>query len=418
MSRAYKSRDNEKLRGSVEAMPGTGVDVPAGKPAADRGAERAHEVPPAVRVEGLCKTYRGASAPAVEELSLTVGDGEILTLLGPSGCGKTTTLRMIAGLEAADAGSIHFGDRTIVDTARRISVQPDRRGIGMVFQSYAIWPHMTVGQNVAFPLKVQKYPRAEIAERVANALALVGMDGYQKRPGPLLSGGQQQRVALARALAPEPRVLLLDEPFSNLDAKLREQMRLEVKLLQKRLGIAVVFVTHDQVEALSLSDQIAIMKQGRIQQLGRPTDLYERPVNEFVRDFIGKTLLFCGAVVGVDPAGEVTVLIGGSQCRVTGRCSVDAPMAAGTPVQLAVRPEDIKITPATSAAAPTGVVVGIAHAALFAGDRVEYQVEIEGQEAIMIYGTRYEPIDEGSGVWLKLRGTAHSVWPVNHNEGA
>jgi ABC-type Fe3+/spermidine/putrescine transport system ATPase subunit len=412
MNRPYESADYQNLLESERPVSGAGVAVPARAPADDRSAERPDGAFPAVRIDGLSKTYRGASAPAVDDLSLAVGEREIVTLLGPSGCGKTTTLRMIAGLEAADSGSIYFGERPIVDSGRRISVQPDKRGIGMVFQSYAIWPHMTVGQNVAFPLKVQKYPKAEIAERVARALALVGMDGYQKRPGPLLSGGQQQRVALARALAPEPRVLLLDEPFSNLDAKLREQMRLEVKLLQKRLGIAVIFVTHDQVEALSLSDQIAIMKQGRIQQLGRPMDLYERPANEFVRDFVGKTLLFLGTVEDVDASGELTVVLSGSECRVTGRSSVASSMEAGTPVHLGVRPEDIKIARATSAAAPTGVIVGTAHTALFAGERVEYQVEVEGQNAIIIYGTRYEPIPEGSGVWLKLRGTSHGVWPA------
>jgi ABC-type Fe3+/spermidine/putrescine transport system ATPase subunit len=280
----------------------------------------------------------------------------------------------------------------------------------MVFQSYAIWPHMTVGENVAFPLKAQKYPRAEIAERVARALALVGMDGYQKRPGPLLSGGQQQRVALARALAPEPRVLLLDEPFSNLDAKLREQMRLEVKLLQRRLGIAVVFVTHDQVEALSLSDQIAVMRDGRIQQLGSPMDLYQSPSNEFVRDFVGKTVLFRGDVETVDAAGELTVKVSGSGCRVKGRSSVEASMEVGAPVHLGVRPEDIKIVSATSSAPLAGAIAGIARTALFFGERVEYQVEVPGQDAVAIYGARHEPIPEGSGVWLELRDTLHSVW--------
>jgi len=376
----------------------------------DRSAERAEVTQPAVRIEHLSKTYQGTSRPAVDDLSLTVEEGQIFTLLGPSGCGKTTTLRIIAGLEVADTGSIHFGGRPVVDSSRGLSLQPDKRGIGMVFQSYAIWPHMTVAQNVAFPLKAQKYPRAEIADRVARALALVGMDGYQKRPGPLLSGGQQQRVALARALAPEPRVLLLDEPFSNLDAKLREQMRLEVKLLQKRLGIAVVFVTHDQVEALSLSDQIAIMRDGRIQQLGRPLDLYEAPSNEFVRDFVGKTVLFRGSVEAVDSSGELTVVLSGSECRVTGRSSVGASMGVGTPVHLGVRPEDIKIASAALPPDPAGAIAGIAHTALFVGERVEYQVEVPGQDAIVIYGTRYEPIPEGSGVWLKLRGTSHSVW--------
>src|SRR5262245_13216130 len=255
---------------------------------------------PAVRLRGLTKRFPGSRVPAVDNLSLDIHDGEIVTLLGPSGCGKSTTLRMVAGLETADAGSIYFGQRPIVVTEQGLSLTPEKRGIGMVFQSYAIWPHMTVGQNVAFPLKAQKYPRREIKDRVDHALNLVGMGGLSGRPAPLLSGGQQQRVALARALVTEPRILLLDEPFSNLDAKLREQMRIEVKLLQQRLKIAALFVTHDQVEALSLSDRIAIMNFGVIQQLGGPRELYESPVNAFVRDFVGKTLLFRGTVRAAD----------------------------------------------------------------------------------------------------------------------
>ncbi|MCH8973746.1 MAG: ABC transporter ATP-binding protein, partial [Chloroflexi bacterium] len=236
----------------------------------------------AVRLENLSKTYPGTTVPAVDHLSLDIADGEVFTLLGPSGCGKTTTLRMVAGLEVPDTGEIYFGDREIVITDRGHRVPPEKRNIGMVFQSYAIWPHMTVEQNVAFPLKTRHMGRKEIKDRVANVLELVGMPGLEKRPGPLLSGGQQQRVALARALVTEPRVLLLDEPFSNLDAKLREQMRAELKHLQKRLNIAVLFVTHDQIEALSLSTGIALMNLGVVQQRGHPRLLYEEPANEFV----------------------------------------------------------------------------------------------------------------------------------------
>ena len=224
----------------------------------------------AIRLENLSKTYPGGTQKAVDGLSLEVDQGEVFTLLGPSGCGKTTTLRMVAGLEQPDEGSIYFADNPVVLTEHGFSLKPEQRNVGMVFQSYAIWPHMTVEQNVSFPLKGRKYRRDQITSRVSDVLELVGMAGMEDRPGPLLSGGQQQRVALARALVTEPSVLLLDEPFSNLDAKLREQMRLEVKLLQKRLNIAVLFVTHDQVEALSLSDRIALMKLGTIQQQGSP----------------------------------------------------------------------------------------------------------------------------------------------------
>ena len=249
----------------------------------------------------LWKTYPGGAALRSRIFRWTCCDGEILTLLGPSGCGKTTTLRMVAGLETPDAGDIFFGEQAVVMTSRRMSLPPNKRNVGMVFQSYAIWPHMTVAENVAFPLKARRFPKKEIKERVLRALDLVGLAGYEDRPGPLLSGGQQQRVAFARALVTEPRVLLLDEPFSNLDAKLREQMRISVKLLQKRLNIAMLFVTHDQIEALSLSNRIALMNFGVVQQQGDPRLLYEEPVNEFVRDFVGRTLLFKGKVQTSNP---------------------------------------------------------------------------------------------------------------------
>ena len=348
----------------------------------------------AVRLRGLWKTYPGGASPAVKDLSLDVRDGEILTLLGPSGCGKTTTLRMVAGLETPDAGDIFFGEQAVVMSSRQVSLPPNKRNVGMVFQSYAIWPHMTVAENVAFPLKARRFPRNEIKERVLRALDLVGLSGFEDRPGPLLSGGQQQRVAFARALVTEPRVLLLDEPFSNLDAKLREQMRISVKLLQKRLNIAMLFVTHDQIEALSLSNRIALMKFGVVQQQGDPRLLYEEPVNEFVRDFVGRTLLFKGNVQTSNPSGQMAIALAGARdCVVFG-----------------VRPEDVEIQPAFDAESPSGMIGGKAQAALFVGERIEYQVEVDGQGVIMIYGERHKPVDEGSKVWLKLRPDGHTAW--------
>ena len=291
------------------------IDLPE-TPAAGKGTD-ASTAKVAMRLQGLRKTYPGSVQPAVQDLSLDVHDGEIVTLLGPSGCGKTTTLRMAAGLEVPDLGDIFFGDQPVVLTSRQLCLPPDKRDVGMVFQSYAIWPHMTVAENVAFPLKARKFPRGEIRDRIRRALEMVDLPGYEDRPGPLLSGGQQQRVALARALVTEPRVLLLDEPFSNLDAKLREQMRIQVKLLQKRLSIAVLFVTHDQIEALSLSNRIALMNFGVVQQQGSPRLLYEQPVNEFVRDFVGKTLLFKGKVQSCHPSGRIAVALeGGPDCVV------------------------------------------------------------------------------------------------------
>jgi len=378
-----------------------------------------HDVAPAlskiaVSLHGLWKTYPGSNKPAVQNLSLNVHDGEIVTLLGPSGCGKTTTLRMVAGLEIPDAGDICFGDQAVVVTSRRFSLPPNKRNVGMVFQSYAIWPHMTVAQNVAFPLKARRVPKREIVERVQRALDLVGLSGFEDRPGPLLSGGQQQRVAFARALVTEPRVLLLDEPFSNLDAKLREQMRISVKLLQKRLSVAMLFVTHDQIEALSLSNRIALMNFGIVQQQGEPRVLYESPVNEFVRDFVGRTVLFKGQVQSSNPSGQIAIAIaGGRDCVVFGRSYNPNGIKNGDPVFIAVRPEDVEIQPALSATMPSGISAGTVKTTLFVGERVEYQVEVDDQGLMMVYGERHQPIDEGKRVWLKLRPEGHSAWSTD-----
>ena len=313
----------------------------------------------AVSLRGLWKTYTGSTKPAVQNLSLDIRDGEILTLLGPSGCGKTTTLRMVAGLEHPDAGDILFGEQAVVMTAKRLFMPPDRRNVGMVFQSYAIWPHMTVAENVAFPLHARHFPKSEVKERVLKALDLVGLAGFEDRPGPLLSGGQQQRVAFARALVTEPRVLLLDEPFSNLDAKLREQMRIGVKLLQKRLNIAMLFVTHDQIEALSLSNRIALMNFGVVQQEGDPRLLYEEPANEFVRDFVGRTLLFKGKVQSGNPSGQLAIALEGApDCVVFGRTYHPDGIKTGAAVYIGVRPEDVEILPANGSKPPPGMISG------------------------------------------------------------
>jgi ABC-type Fe3+/spermidine/putrescine transport system ATPase subunit len=377
---------------------------------------RASGSPPAVRLEGLSKTYAGSDVPAVDHLTLDIHDGEVVTLLGPSGCGKTTTLRMVAGLEIADSGAVHFGSKTVVDMSRGICLTPEKRGVGMVFQSYAIWPHMTVEQNVAFPLKAQKFDRKDIPEKVEKALDLVGMNGFQKRPGPLLSGGQQQRVALARALVTEPRVLLLDEPFSNLDAKLREQMRLEVKLLQKRLEIAVLFVTHDQVEALGLSNRIVVMRFGVVQQQGSSQMLYEQPANEFVRDFLGKTLLFKGRVSSMDSPVQIGVMLDGMEGgEIFGRTARPELITVGDAVRVAIRPEDLTVIPATSDEVPPGMLGGVAEAAMFVGERYEYQVHVDNQEKIFIYGDRHHPTQEGAKVWLRATPDGHSIWPL-HSE--
>jgi len=382
-------------------------------PATPAPRSDAPERPVAMRLSGLWKTYRNATEAAVKGLDLEIHDGEIVTLLGPSGCGKTTTLRLVAGLETADAGTIHFGDRVVVDTAKGISLPPDKRRVGMVFQSYAIWPHMTVEENVAFPLKAQKkVPSSEVKAKVDHALELVGMGGYQKRPAPLLSGGQQQRVALARAVVSEPRVLLLDEPFSNLDAKLREAMRVEVKLLQKRLGVAVLFVTHDQTEALGLSDRIAVMKLGVIQQFGSPRHLYEQPANEFVRDFVGKTILFRGTIVSRDDEGVAVRLDGSREGTVRAIDTAGLNAKTGDAIFVAIRPEDLDVVPATGDA-PPAALTGVAEASLFVGERVEYQVNVEGQGTILIYGDRHERALAGARTWLVPRPRGHTIWPLS-----
>ena len=239
-------------------------------------------------VEGVGKSF--GSVLALDDVSLSVRRGELLTILGPSGSGKTTLLRVIAGHERPDAGTVRLHGADIT------ALPPARRNIGMVFQNYALFPHMTVARNVAFPLEMRRRARPEIAERVQAALRLVDLTGYQERSPRQLSGGQQQRVALARAIVFEPLLLLLDEPFGALDRKLRESMQLQVRRVQRRLGIATVFITHDQEEALTLSDRIAIMNRGRIEQVGVPTEIYDRPGNAFVADFVGESNTFSGRV--------------------------------------------------------------------------------------------------------------------------
>jgi iron(III) transport system ATP-binding protein len=247
-----------------------------------------------LRVEGLYTEYpneRGEIVKAAQDVTFTVPEGKLFTLLGPSGCGKTTTLRSIAGLEKPRVGEIAVNDRVVYSSSKGVFVTPNRRGFGMVFQSYAIWPHMSVFQNAAFPLEVgdRKYSRPQIREKVMGVLKATQLDHLADREATKLSGGQQQRLALARALVMEPALLLLDEPLSNLDAKLREKMRFELKRLQRELRITTIYVTHDQSEALALSHEIAVMNEGRIQQIGSPREVYERPANPFVADFVGST---------------------------------------------------------------------------------------------------------------------------------
>jgi iron(III) transport system ATP-binding protein len=357
-------------------------------------------------LRGVTKRF-SANAPAVDGVSLDIRAGETFTFLGPSGCGKTTTLRMIAGLEMPDSGEIVLDGTAIVAAARGIFTPPEKRRMGMVFQSYAIWPHMTVAENVAFPLRVRGAPRHDIGERVKTALALVGLAEYADRPAPRLSGGQQQRVALARALVYEPAVLLLDEPLSNLDVKLREQMRVELKLLQQKLGLTLVYVTHDQVEALSLSDTVAVMNKGRAEQIGAPRALYERPATPFVRDFLGKSVTLRARVVATDAGGTTVEATGAHGTRL--RCATSA-AAPGSDVTVSIRPEAIAIADGGSAS-QDNVLRGKVAAVFYQGDRSECEIHV-GDELISTFVAPGTAIARGQEVTVRLPADCISVWPA------
>jgi iron(III) transport system ATP-binding protein len=280
---------------------------------------------------------------AVDGVDLRVSEGEFVTLLGPSGCGKTTTLRMVAGLEQNTGGRISIGNEIVSDAARGVFVPSERRRLGMVFQSYAIWPHMTVFDNVAYPLRVRRKSSAEIRDLVAKALRLVEMESFAERPAPALSGGQQQRVAIARALVFEPKVLLLDEPLSNLDAKLRLQMGDEFRSIQRRLGMTSLYVTHDQAEAMALSDRVVVMDRGRIQQIGAPEEIYRYPANRIVAAFFGTPNLLEASVEACARIDDRRVRLDVVGKGWRGACESASEVRPGQAVTVMVRPEDARI---------------------------------------------------------------------------
>ena len=313
----------------------------------------------------------------------TFKDGEFVTLLGPSGCGKTTMLRMIAGFEKPTTGEIYIDDTLI--SSDKVFLPPEKRGVGMVFQSYAVWPHMDVFHNVAYPLTIAKKDRASVERKVAHVLDIVHLSQYAKRYPNQLSGGQQQRVALARALVAEPKLLLLDEPLSNLDAKLRESMRFEIKEIQRNLGITVVYVTHDQTEAMAMSDRVFLINRGVVQQKGSPEEIYRKPVNQFVADFLGKVDFIKGE------AGGGRILLHHTE--------VSLPYAGDKTgaVEVAIRPENITMSK------ETGDIEGTVTAGYYLGDAGDYRVAVGGISLrVITEGRVFREFTPGDKVFLSL----------------
>jgi iron(III) transport system ATP-binding protein len=349
-----------------------------------------------VEVRGLVKWF--GDDRAVDDISFSSPRGKFLTLLGPSGCGKTTTLMSIAGLHGIDAGTIRIGGVTYTSKAEGIFLPPEKRDIGMVFQSYAIWPHMTVAQNVAYPLEIRKVGRAEADARVADVLRLVGLAEMSCKLATQLSGGQQQRTALARAIVARPRLLLFDEPLSNLDLKLREQMRVELKRIQHEIGITSIYVTHDQAEALVMSDEIIVMSKGRIEQKGDPHEIYARPVNAYVSNFIGVANLLKVRVVGATAPGrgEVEISAGGAPIRLS--CRLGEGIAVGEEAMLSVRPENIQ---ASRERGSRPSIEGEVLQAIFLGNCVDCRVRWHELEWKVLAHPRAR-LRRGDKVYLRL----------------
>lgn len=337
-----------------------------------------------LEVTDLNKIYKSSYGDfrASRGVTFEVKDGELYSLLGPSGCGKSTTLRCVAGLERLDGGTIRLGNKIVSSTAPPTYLAPNRRDIGMVFQNYGIWPHMTVIDNVAFPLRVKgiggrKLSRVDAYKRAEEVLKTVQLFGLGGRRATELSGGQQQRVALARALVSRPQLLLLDEPLSNLDATLRVSMREEIRGLQQQLGVATLFVTHDQTEALSMSDRIAVMREGVIVQEGAPREIYSLPANAYVAGFLGRINFVEGRVAELGPGNQVVVRIG----DIGVRCRTAMTLSVGELVSVAVRPENIALRSADRA--DDRGLVGVVASLSFLGDSIDYTVEFQGRPVIV-----------------------------------
>ncbi|MEW6671819.1 MAG: ABC transporter ATP-binding protein [Thermodesulfobacteriota bacterium] len=359
-----------------------------------------------IKVEGLTKNFKGLKA--LDNVSFEFSGG-ILSFLGPSGCGKTTLLRCIAGLEVPDEGSIYLEDEIQTSISKGILVPPYARKIGFVFQSYALWPHMSVFANVAFGLKLQNVSSAEISRRVLSALDLVGLQNLEKRYPSQLSGGQQQRVALARSLVMEPRLILLDEPLSNLDAKLREQMRVELKKLIKKVGISALYVTHDQEEAFVISDTVIVMDHGRIMQYATPCDIYDKPANQFVASFLGQSALVEGKLIEVE--GEnclVTVPEFGNATLV---CRVPENASKGDTVCLVIRTREIKLN-SQKFVEQNNVLEGFMVSRDYRGGLTDHRIRV-GSKEIVVTSHNLCPMialeKDGGKVFLHINQSAISV---------
>ncbi|WP_233836808.1 ABC transporter ATP-binding protein [Paraburkholderia sp. ZP32-5] len=354
-----------------------------------------------LNIQNLNTVYldsHGAKVAGIENVSFEVPEGKLFTLLGPSGCGKSTTLRSIAGLEKPDGGRITANGVTVFDAARKTFVPPNKRQFGMVFQSYAIWPHMTVFKNCSFPLEVgtKKFSKQQIADKVMRALTAVGLDHAADRDATKMSGGQQQRLALARAIVMEPKLLLLDEPLSNLDAKLRDKMRFELKRLQRELNVTTIYVTHDQEEALAMSHEIAIMKDGHIVQKARPRDIYEQPANQFVADFIGTTSFVDGTVR--DTNGQ-TLTVNSSIGPITVAHSEG--MNVGAKAVVSLRPENLEIFASKPTTEHGNVFEGTVYSKVFLGETLDLQIKV-GEQILLAraHPSHREPV--GAKIWVTV----------------
>ena len=352
-------------------------------------------------VTGLTKSFITAegTVAAAEDVSFSVANAQCYAMLGPSGCGKTTILRCVAGLEQAEQGTIVIGGRVVSDPASGVFVPVHQRPIGMVFQSYAIWPHLDVFENVAYPLEVQRprLARAEITNRVMDVLALVGMQAMARRPATRLSGGQQQRVALARAIVRRPNLLLLDEPLSNLDARLRDAMRHELSILIRQIGITALFVTHDQVEALSLADNVAVMRDGRIVQEGAPAEIYANPRTLFVAQFLGAANVLSGKVEANDGTGDARIVLDAGAHGLT----LKTALAQGTTVNIVLRPENLQICSNRRPQA-FDTIPGKIRSLAFQGSNVEYDVDIGWGTSLRVLGRAKEDLIRGASVWVAI----------------